>query len=396
MLRLGFHYHIPARLDESGRVRVPGYLGRFIDSLAVHCQTITLFLHSPRADEMTLMDYAIQSDNVSWIDLGLHRSVPQRMALAPNYVKQIRQHRARLDVMLIRAPTPLLPFVAAAIGSLPVALLIVGDYLAGVDDTPQPLWRREAIRLWSRWNEVIQQRVAKRALTFVNSHMFYEKYRPHAKNLIETRTTTLSEKDFFLREDTCLQPSVRLLYTGRITQAKGLLDMVEAVAMLCRQGEDVVLDLVGQVEKGERILQDIQLLAQQRNIADRVVYHGYKSVGDDLFAFYKQSDIYVLASQKSEGFPRTLWEAMAHSLPVVATSVGSIPHILQDGISASLIEPANPAGLSEAIRDLIHNAELRQRYLIAGRQLSYENTLQRRGKEMMDAISHWLRCDEPE
>ncbi len=43
----------------------------------------------------------------------------------------------------------------------------------------------------------------------------------------------------------------------------------------------------------------------------------------------KKADIYVIASRSSEGFPRTIWEAMAHCLPVVATKVGSIPAFIE-------------------------------------------------------------------
>jgi len=268
-------------------------------------------------------------------------------------------------------------------GDLPVALLLVGDYMAGIDDLPQPLWRKEAIRLWASWNQRQQLKVARKALTFVNSRKLYDQLLPHVPNLVETRTTTLSVNDFFEREDTCLQRPVRLLYTGRMDRAKGLIHMVEALDHLVREGEDVVLDLVGWPQKGDPILDEIRQFAEARGIAKRVHYHGFKPVGPKLFAFYKQADIYVIASVSSEGFPRTIWEAMAHSLPVIATEVGSIPLFLERTKAALLIGPRDCEVLARAIQRVLHSPHLRKKLISNGFRLAKENTLDVRAKEMI-------------
>jgi glycosyltransferase involved in cell wall biosynthesis len=46
------------------------------------------------------------------------------------------------------------------------------------------------------------------------------------------RTTTIAEKDFFFRTDTCLKDDINILYTGRLDVAKGLRELVKAVAIL--------------------------------------------------------------------------------------------------------------------------------------------------------------------
>lgn len=389
-MRLGFHYHVPMMTDAQGQIRTPGYLGRFLDSLAVHCESLTCFMHSPRPDERAQMDYAIQSPNVRWVDLGPHASVPRRMLNSRQICEPIRKRRHTLDVMLIRGPSPLLPAVAQAAGNVPVALLLVGDYLAGVDDLPQPRWRKEAIRAWSYWNYRQQLRVARQALTFVNSHKLYEQLRPYVAQLYETRTTTLSSDDFFEREDTCQTRPIRLLYTGRMDRAKGLFHMVEAVAALVEQGEEVVLDLVGWPQKGDPVLEELQSLAQRKQVAERVVYHGFKPVGPELFRYYKNADIYVIASTSSEGFPRTIWEAMAHSVPVVATRVGSISFYLQHEKTALLIAPRSNADLESAIKRLIHEQDLRRRLITCGIAEARSNTLEFRSKELVHQIEDWL------
>lgn len=393
-LRLGFHYHIPAALGTRGQILTPGYQGRFIDALAERCRYMTLFLHECRPIE-TGMDYSLQADNVTWVSLGPAGSVPSRMRRSRQIRTLVRPHRRAMDALLVRGPSPLLPVVAAAARGVATALLLVGDQLAGVDDLPQPRWRKELIRLFWIWNARAQDRIARNSLVFVNSNVLFEAYRRRVANVLLTRTTTLTGADFSVREDTCEARPVRLLYTGRYSHEKGLLDMVAALADLVDGGEDVVLDLVGWAEPGSTVLADVRAEAERLGVANRVRNHGFKAVGPELFACYFAADIYVIASRSSEGFPRTLWEAMANSMPVVATRVGSIPHYLNDGQQAVLVEPRQPAQLANALRGLILSPDLRRRLISEGRALTLENTVERRAEEMVHAIESFVRARSP-
>lgn len=389
-LRLGFHYHIPACIGENGQIMMPGYLGRFLDSIAAECDSLTCFLHLPRNDELAYMDYVLRSSNVTLVSIGPLISVPRRTLFARKIAAPVRNQRRNLDALLVRGPSPLLPATVWAARPLPTTLLLVGDYVSGVDDLPQPLWRKEMIRLWAHWNQRQQLKAAKQSLTFVNSHKLYQELRPYVQYLHETRTTTLSRDDFFEREDTCQNRPVRLLYTGRMDRGKGILYTVDAVHQLVQQGENIVIDLVGWPQKGDPVLKEIKELSQQRGIEDRVIYHGYRPVGPELFQYYKDADIYVLASTSSEGFPRTIWEAMAHSLPVVATRVGSIPAFLESQEAAMLIEPRNSETLTNAIQEIIHTSHLRKSYIHNGFKLALDNTLESRAREMIATIESWL------
>jgi hypothetical protein len=236
-MRLGFHYHVPALLKD-GQINMPGYLGRFIDSLAELCDCVTCFLHTPRGDELALMDYRINRSNVRLVDIGPHASTMARTLRPGRYTSHLARHAAELDILLIRGPSPLLPAMAEA-SPVPTALLLVGDYSTGVSDLPQPLWRKELIRLWSLWNKRGQIRAARHSLTFVNSRVLYRELQGKAPHLEEIRTTTLTKEDFFLRPDTCQSRPYRLLYVGRMDRTKGLLKVVEALTVLVEQGEDI-------------------------------------------------------------------------------------------------------------------------------------------------------------
>jgi glycosyltransferase involved in cell wall biosynthesis len=386
-LRLGFHYHVPAMPGRAG-IMTPGFQGRFLDALAAECEEVICFLHTPRADETQFLDYRVQSPNVHLVSIGAHASVPRRILSAKRHVAPAKARRQQLDVLLLRGPSPLLPALARAAFPTPTALLLVGDSTQGIDDLPQPWWRKSLIRLFWRWNQHLQLHVARTSLTFVNSRKLFEQLKNVVPDLRETRTTTLSSSDFFVREDTCQTRPHRLLYAGRMDRGKGLLEITEAVVELVSQGEDVVLDLAGPRERGDGVLDEIRRLAASRNVTDRIRYHGYKPLGPELFALYQQADLYVVASKSSEGFPRTIWEAMAHSVAVVATRVGSIPQLV-DG-AAELVPPNDVRSLSGAIRTLIHSPERRKELIRNGRALASDMTLEKQVGKMVREIERFV------
>lgn len=390
-MRLGFHYHIPAEARD-GVIYMPGYLGRFIDALAEQCERVECFQHSPRREQRAELDYPIRKENVHLVSIGMHCSVPRRTLLSGRFTAPLRTRLETLDALLVRGPSPLLPAFVKAAGAVPTALLLVGSYVDGVDDLPQPRWRKELIRAWSYLNQKQQDSVAARSLTFVNSRRLYEQHQTWVKNLVETRTTTLSAHDFFVREDTCRDHRVRLLYAGRYDRSKGLLEMVHAVAKLVQQDHDVSLELVGWDDSGTGVIAEMMALAFRLGVGERVTDHGRKTVGPDLFGCYRSADIYVIASKANEGFPRTIWEAMANGLPVVATPVGSIPHFV--GGAVELAEPSNPVSLASAISRLITDGELRRQRIRAGLEIARGNTLEVRCRELVTGIEEWVASRE--
>lgn len=367
---------------------MPGYLGRFLDELAVHVDHLILFLHEPNPGENINFDYPLQAANTELVLLPQRKSAPYRLLHARKFTVLLKQHSKNIDALMIRSPSHLLPSLANADKSLPTILMIVGDYLAGIDSLPQPAWRKTLIRLMDTVNYHEQLKVAHKSLVFVNSKNLFDQYYGVANRLIETRTTTLTKDDLYIREDTCQNRPIRLLYTGRMDPAKGLLDMIKALSRLVHEGEDVVLDFVGWSEAKSDILDKINSTAKQGGVEDRVFYHGYKSVGPELFAYYKMADIYLIASQASEGFPRTIWEAMVHSLPVVATRVGSIPDFIE-GV-AELVEPRDPTALAQSVRKLIDDSELRKKYMARAFEIAKENTLETQVEKMSHEIIHWV------
>ena len=86
----------------------------------------------------------------------------------------------------------------------------------------------------------------------------------------------------------------------------------------------------------------------------------------DIDAVYRGLDLYVHASQ-SEGLSNAILEAMAHGLPVVATSAGGIGEAVEEGVTALLVPPGDERALAEAILSLLSNDERRRRFGREGR-----------------------------
>ncbi len=87
----------------------------------------------------------------------------------------------------------------------------------------------------------------------------------------------------------------------------------------------------------------------------------------DAHKFLPAFDIFVLPSVK-EGFPFALIEAMAAKVPAIATRVGAVPEIIDNGKNGFIVEPANPTALAGKIKELIHNDHLLKEFSIQGHQ----------------------------
>ena len=73
--------------------------------------------------------------------------------------------------------------------------------------------------------------------------------------------------------------------------------------------------------------------------------------------FLPALDLFVLAS-RNEGMGRALVEAMASGLPVVATAVGGMPEVLEEGHAGLLVPPGDPQAIADAITRLSHDPRL--------------------------------------
>lgn len=139
--------------------------------------------------------------------------------------------------------------------------------------------------------------------------------------------------------------------------AKDHLTLLEACS---RVSDRFKLLLVG---AGESRTQMETFAQQSPSLRDRVIFLGER---EDIPEILAASDIFVLAS-RFEGLPRAIIEAMLSGLPVVASRVGGVPELVDDGVTGFLVPPKDPGALGEALSTLLGNEDLRRRQGEAGR-----------------------------
>ena len=132
---------------------------------------------------------------------------------------------------------------------------------------------------------------------------------------------------------------------GRLTPVKGLHHFLKAARIVLEARRDVLFLIVG-----DGPLRDgLEEMARQFGIHDSVIFLGFR---EDAVELMSVMDIFALTSLH-EGIPMALLEAMSLGLGVVATRVGGIPEVIEDGRSGVLVSPADERSIALGILELI-------------------------------------------
>jgi len=130
-------------------------------------------------------------------------------------------------------------------------------------------------------------------------------------------------------------------YCARLRTEKDHQTLIKAIKSVKERFPGTRLLLAGDGPRRERL----ERFVKSEHMTESVEFLGHVS---DVSSFYSRLDIYVQSSA-FEGLPLAILEALACSLPVVATRVAGNEEIIEDGESGRLVEPRNPAALAEAI-----------------------------------------------
>jgi glycosyltransferase involved in cell wall biosynthesis len=151
-----------------------------------------------------------------------------------------------------------------------------------------------------------------------------------------------------------------LLFLGHLLRDKGVYDLVRAFGLVARRfpGLKLVLGGVGNIDA-------VKQLATQLEIAARVSCPGWLDP-ERKSAALASSTVFILPSY-AEGMPMALLEAMSWGMPVIATPVGGIPQVVDDGGNGLLVSPGDIEALAAAIRKLLEDEALRERLGAAAR-----------------------------
>ncbi len=180
-------------------------------------------------------------------------------------------------------------------------------------------------------------------------------------NGIDLDRNVAGSLDHDVRRELAILPKQPVIGTvGNLFEVKGQKFLLRACSLLVRNHPDLVLLVAG--EGGQ--LEDLMQEAEQLGISGNVRFLGFR---DDVPSLLRAMDVFVLPSL-SEGLPLSILEALALEKPVVATNVGGIPEIVDDGVSGYLVPPADSRQLADRISEALADSETATALAKAGRK----------------------------
>jgi len=155
--------------------------------------------------------------------------------------------------------------------------------------------------------------------------------------------------------------TLHLLCLGRIEKEKGMHHAVRAMVEF--NDENLKLDIVG----SGPYLDELKVLIAKLELEEKVLCHG-RVEDDELSKLFALADIYLMPTTRQEGLPLTILEAMANGLPVIASDIGGISQVIEDGEDGLLVKPGDVSELINAIRILKNDEEMRLGFSNAARK----------------------------
>ena len=141
-----------------------------------------------------------------------------------------------------------------------------------------------------------------------------------------------------------IPPNAKIvIFIGRLAYEKGPDVLADVARRTLSAMDNVVFFIVGDGPLMSRLQEDMH------GLFPRVGFWGYQR---DVTPFYTAADVLLLPS-RYEGLPMTLVEAFAHGVPAVASNVGGIPEVIQDGVNGFLCDPMRPDHMCERLLQLL-------------------------------------------
>ncbi len=152
---------------------------------------------------------------------------------------------------------------------------------------------------------------------------------------------------------------------GRITPLKGHPYFLKAMSQVVRHMPNVKIQIIGDAPPKKKSYKDeLVMLSKRLGLSGHVEFLGNRR---DIPQLLAQSDCLVLSTITQEAFGRVILEAQAAGVPVVATKVGGVVEIIDDGKTGLLVMPKDPEGMAKAVIRILQDPQLSS-LMVAGSQ----------------------------
>ena len=148
---------------------------------------------------------------------------------------------------------------------------------------------------------------------------------------------------------------IQLLFLSNLIKSKGVLDLLYACKLLNKDGYSFHCTIAG--GEGDISVSELNELIDVYDLSAYVSYLGVVQ-GQDKVKTFSDADIFIFPTfYPNECFPLVLLEAMQAGLPIISTTEGAIPEIVEDGKSGLIIPSRNPHHLANAIVELLNSPD---------------------------------------
>ena len=154
----------------------------------------------------------------------------------------------------------------------------------------------------------------------------------------------------FSADEKTLTSPVRLLFVGRLEQAKGVDRALRTAARLLEHDVQFTFDLVG--DGPER--STFERTSAKLGLANRVRFHGWLP-RPELAPLYARAHLFLFPSSCSEGWPKVLSEAMAYGVVPIAGNISCVPQYLSRFSCGSVVDPGDVDAIVKAIETYVHD-----------------------------------------
>ncbi len=183
-----------------------------------------------------------------------------------------------------------------------------------------------------------------------------------SEDKIEIVRATICPEKFKIKEPiTSEEDKIKIIAIGRLVEKKGFEYLIKAMKLIVQRNPNAFLNIIGEGE----LENDLRKQSYNLGLAKSVNFLGALS-NEKCIDELSSSDIAVLPCVKARDgdldvCPLTLQEAMAMEIPVISTTVGSVPELIEDGIEGILVPERDENALADAIIKLIDNPTLRRK-----------------------------------
>ena len=174
-----------------------------------------------------------------------------------------------------------------------------------------------------------------------------------------------------IRKKYDLGDSPVILFVGRINPEKGVDLLIDSIPFVQKQIKDVKLLVVGPTTN-ELYLDQLKSLVSKFGLKNDVIFAGEKDVKHELPKFYAVCDVFCCPSNHGEGFGNVALEALAAGKPVVSTSSGGLPEIMEDKKVGFVVPVMNKEKLASALIQILEIESLQKKMGLAARKRAEE------------------------